>query len=378
VRASISPHPTPPRPDRGPITVGLVSPLPPQVGGVSSVAEWLLSHERFIGVEYAAFNLERPVGIEMGGRLRISSLPRQLRLLCTFLRWLPSSPTIVHMMVSCSTVGLARDVAYVSLLRIWRRKVIAHIHGSQLDLAATSSIRGLGLRLIGYLAVRSVVPTPWAGRTLSRLGVRAVAISNPVRIAPPTTERVRCLSSRLQLLFVGSLGERKGVPDLINAVSDARAAGDDVTLVLVGKEEQRGEQRMIEEVISTRQQEDAITFAGLRNADQMRVLYASADVVCLPSQREVLPMALLEAMAFGLPVIASNVGGIPDLVEDGVTGLLVSPNSPDQLSAAISRLARDPELRRTLGQAAIARVASIANPDTIAEQWHELYARVRS
>lgn len=359
-----------------PLAVGLVSPLPPQVGGISSVAEWLLAHEHSLGVRYVPFDLTRPVEVEMGGRIRLSSLPRQLRLLGAFLAWLPSSPPLVHTMVSCSRGGLSRDLAYVWLLRLWRRRVIVHVHGSQLDLVERSRIRTLELRLIARLAARCVVPTPWATRMLGRLGVGATCISNPVRISPGTEPLVRAASSRLRLLFVGSLGRRKGVPDLIAAVAEARAAGSDVTLLLVGKEEQRGERRTIEDEIRRTRQEHVVTFAGLKSASELHELYAGADAVCLPSQREVLPMTLLEAMAFGLPVIATSVGGIPDLVEDGTTGLLVAPRSVEELAAAISRLARDPELRHALGRAAQARVASVAGSGTIVRQWRELYADV--
>jgi glycosyltransferase involved in cell wall biosynthesis len=361
-----------------PIAVGLVSPLPPQVGGVSSVAEWLLSHEYSLGVRYALFDLWRPVDDEMGGRIRLSSLPRQLRLLGAFLAWLPSSPPMAHIMVSCSRVGLFRDLAYVGLLRLRGRRVIVHVHGSQLDLVERSRIRALELRLIGRLAATCVVPTPWAARMVGRLGIRATSISNPIRISPGAAPTDRGNSSRLHLLFVGSLGRRKGVPELIAAVAKARAAGSDVTLLLVGKEERRGERRMIEEEIRKTGQEHVVTFAGLKSAGEMRELYAAADAVCLPSHREVLPMTLLEAMAFALPVIATDVGGIPDLVEDGATGILVSPRSVEELTSAISRLAHDPELRRALGQAAQARVASFASATTIVRQWRALYADVNA
>jgi glycosyltransferase involved in cell wall biosynthesis len=91
-------------------------------------------------------------------------------------------------------------------------------------------------------------------------------------------------------------------------------------------------------------------------------VYLRAQFALLPSHFEGLPNALLEAMAFGLPVIATSVGGIPEVIEHGVSGLLVPPESPDVLAAAIMQLAGDSDLRLRLGAAARRRAASFAWP----------------
>src|SRR5207302_1116688 len=91
--------------------------------------------------------------------------------------------------------------------------------------------------------------------------------------------------------------------------------------------------------------------------EELGDLYDRAAVVVCPSYREGLPLCVLEAMAHGRPVVASAVGGIPELVEDGVTGYLVEPGDVAGLRAAIERLLADPALRRRLGRAGRARVA---------------------
>jgi len=80
-------------------------------------------------------------------------------------------------------------------------------------------------------------------------------------------------------------------------------------------------------------------------------LMGAADAVCLASDAEGVPMAILEAMALGRPVVATDVGGVSEAVESGVTGLLVPPNRPAQLAAAFEQLVFDPELRERLGAA---------------------------
>ena len=103
---------------------------------------------------------------------------------------------------------------------------------------------------------------------------------------------------------------------------------------------------------------------------------AEADVFCLPSIYEGLPLAILEAMAAGLPVVATAVSGNPEAVEDGVTGLLVPPESATALADALITLLADPERRRAMGEAARARVAERFSIDRIAAEHLALLQRL--
>jgi glycosyltransferase involved in cell wall biosynthesis len=108
--------------------------------------------------------------------------------------------------------------------------------------------------------------------------------------------------------------------------------------------------------------------------DELERLYARAAVVVLPSHREGLPLCVLEAMAHGRPVVASAVGGIPELVEDGVTGFLVPAGDVRALRAALDRLLADPVLRRRLGREARRRVAQRCSRDRVVAATMDVYA----
>ncbi len=101
-----------------------------------------------------------------------------------------------------------------------------------------------------------------------------------------------------------------------------------------------------------------VHFAGQVGQEDILDRYAAADVFCLASLSEGLPVVLMEAMSAGLPIIATRIMGIPELVEHGTTGLLVSPGRPDEIVVALETLARAPDLRARYGAAGRERVLS--------------------
>jgi glycosyltransferase involved in cell wall biosynthesis len=124
------------------------------------------------------------------------------------------------------------------------------------------------------------------------------------------------------------------------------AAVPDATLLVVGE----GSRREVLEALAVELGiADRVVFTGRR--DDVPAVTAALDVAVLPSYREALGLSVLEAMALSRPVVASEVGGIPEMIEDGITGLLVPPHDPAALAAAIVRLLRDHPLADTLGRA---------------------------
>jgi glycosyltransferase involved in cell wall biosynthesis len=145
---------------------------------------------------------------------------------------------------------------------------------------------------------------------------------------------------------VARLEPEKGHPTLLEAWPSVLAAVPDATLLVVGEGSRREALQVMAIELGVA---DRVVFTGRR--DDVPAVTAALDVAVLPSYREALGLTILEAMALSRPVVASNVGGIPEMIEDGVTGLLVPPHDPDALAAAIVRLLRDHPLADTLGRA---------------------------
>ena len=153
--------------------------------------------------------------------------------------------------------------------------------------------------------------------------------------------------------IVANLRPEKGYPDLLRAAADLAAAGVRIRFVALGQGRLAGELHRLHAHLGLGH---SFCFLGYRR-DAVRVM-SGVDVFTLCSHREGLPVALMEALAIGLPVVCTAVGGIPEAVTDGVEGLLVPPGQPDRLAAALARVATDPELRARLAEAAAERGAS--------------------
>ena len=168
---------------------------------------------------------------------------------------------------------------------------------------------------------------------------RTIVIRNGVAAGPPVPAHAD--GAAPTVLTVGRLQRPKDPLTLARALGLLRAR---FTAVVVGEGPDRP---LLEAEIRRLGLERAVVLAGDRS-DVADVL-ARADVFVLSSTAEGLPLSILEAMAAGLPVVASSVGGVPEAVEDGETGLLVAPRDPVRLAAAIEGLLADPALRRRLG-----------------------------
>ena len=162
------------------------------------------------------------------------------------------------------------------------------------------------------------------------------------------------------IICVASLESYKGHRYLLEALARVRSHGLDVRCLLVGEGELR---EAIERQRDHLGLEEIVILCGAQPAEQVRALLNRADAAVLSSvitesgKMEGVPVALMEAMAVGLPVVATNVSGVSELVEDGRCGLLVDERDPEGLAESIAMLARNPALRRRLGARGRARVS---------------------
>jgi starch synthase len=194
--------------------------------------------------------------------------------------------------------------------------------------------------------------------------------------ATDVLERYGVDTSRPSVVFVGRITRQKGVPVLLRA---AAHLDPDVQLVLCAGAPDTPElgaevAGLVEELRKTRS--GVVWLSGMLSKREVIQLLSHSTLFACPSVYEPLGIVNLEAMACGTAVVASKVGGIPEVVADGETGLLVPPDEPEALAESINALTRDPERAKAMGTAGRARASTKFDWGKIAEQTAELYARV--
>jgi glycosyltransferase involved in cell wall biosynthesis len=177
------------------------------------------------------------------------------------------------------------------------------------------------------------------------------------------------------ILFVGSPEPRKGLPILLEALALVRQRWPRFVLNVVGKGPPEAELRLTQQCAALGIA-DNVTFHGFRPAEEIAKLHLQSQVFALPSQNENSPNALAEAMVSGMPVIATRVGGIASLVEDGQTGLLVPWGDAKALAGKIEWLLAHPEERERLGQNARRVARQRHAPQTVAAETVQAYKEI--
>jgi glycosyltransferase involved in cell wall biosynthesis len=266
---------------------------------------------------------------------------------------------LVHINLS-ERGSVLRAAVLISIVRLFRKAIIVHAHGAEFE--------SFFLHLPGYLktAIAYVFNHCQGFIVLSQsckqFYVPQLSL-NPDRvfILPNAVELPEKIPSRNQfevtkIVFCGRVGERKGSYDLIRAYASLPSHMRICTQLLFAGD---GEIDNAKQLVNNLGLDTEVVFLDWINPTQRDLLLKSADIFVLPSRNEGLPMSILEAMAWGLPIITTPVGGIAEFVSSNKNGLLVEPGNIDQLAQAIQFLLEDREYRLKLGNAARQTVESM-------------------
>ena len=289
---------------------------------------------------------------------------------------LQSRPRIVHINTSLMPKSYWRDLVYLVIAKAMRCKVVYQVHGGSLpgDFFAGNRVltellrRALSWPDIVVVLARNEMTAYREFAPRARL----VRISNAVSPEEADVRPERYSAVRpLRIVYLGRLAADKGLFETIAAVGMLRDRGIDVRLRIAGS---GPAEREIAEAIEAARLGDRASLLGAVFGPEKQRLWQEADVLALPTYREGLPYALLEAMAGGAVPVTSPVGGIPDVVQDEVNGLLVPARDPGAVANALERLANDRPLLHRLAQAARARIVNQYSIARMVDEFHALYA----
>ena len=278
----------------------------------------------------------------------------------------------VHDRSSLPYVAAARD-------RVSSAPLVLSCHGLLLESGQASPSRTIAA---GNLATLTAVAPHVAEHYVASLRATAPVVVIPNGVDFPDAnvaaregvrESLGISPKEFMFLAVGTIKREKGYPDLLAACELLHKEGRAFRLIVAGGMDDEVYWRVVQHAVSNDHLERFVTFLGHR--DDTSDLLAAADAYVLPSRSEGLPLALLEAASAGLPIVATDVGDVGNVL-DGDAGLLVEPGDPDALAAGMDRLLDDPKLREQLGRTASLRVRRNFGADTMAARYLELYERV--
>jgi glycosyltransferase involved in cell wall biosynthesis len=260
------------------------------------------------------------------------------------------------------------------LARAAGRPYIFHLHGGGFSRFYEES-GWLARRLIrGTLRHASLVialSEQWRERLLQICPIARVEVLHNAVAVPDIQELGHRDDRDSTLLFLGHVLRDKGVYDLVHAFARVTRKFPRAKLVLGGIGDLEGVQQLAAQLEIS----DRLSCPGWLGPDRKSAALASSLIFLLPSYAEGMPMALLEAMSWGLPVIATPVGGIPQVVDHEVNGLLVAAGDAEGLAAQIERLLADPALRERLGASARARIETDFSLRDALERLTAIYKR---
>ena len=279
---------------------------------------------------------------------------------------------IVHIH-GASYTSFKRKKLLMSYSRFLGYKVIYHLHGAEFkkfaEVYGAEKIR----KTLSKCHAIIVLSRFWQKFFAEELHIPATYIVNNI-VPQPDLPGKKSAADLLNLTFLGIIGDRKGIFDLLQVLSaDNGFYRNKIRLTVGGN----GEISRLQKFIAEHDLQDMVKYSGWISGEDKKQLLQSTDIFLLPSHDENLPVSVLEAMSYGIPVITTPVGGIPEVIKDEHNGLLVTPGDPTELDQAMKKLIASPELRRKMSANNLIDIQEFF-PEKIMRQLQQIYESVLS
>lgn len=337
----------------GPRRILVYGQLPPPFHGTNIMTRVFLRSLRELGLEAEISSKQFSRRIEEVNRLKAAKAGRYIGFFWRFFRDLRTSQAdLVVYFLSSRPLGLLAELPFVLWARILHIPYVLYLH-----------TRGFGRLYSRSLLFREIIRQMFRPALAcfvlgDRLGQEIqVFFPGKIFILPNCIEEPEPAgrapaSSTIRVLFLSNIHESKGIRTLMAAIPKVIGLAPDVLFVLAGPWQDRSVEKEVLEFVERHGIRDSVLRTGPVFGKDKENLLAGSDIFVFPSHYplEAMSLVVLEAMRAGLPVITSDIGSLPEVVIDGKTGFVIPPRDPERLAEKIVRLAKDPELRRRMGQ----------------------------
>ena len=298
-----------------------------------------------------------------------SKLRKAIKFVVGLLKYMVLLPwyDIVHIHLS-TTISANRKYIFYKLARLLGKRVVVHLHcGSQLSEIWNSKYEDMFRNSNRCIVLSKSIRDMVVARTGREDNVQVVYNPSPSGVVVSKSEE-----RHKMILFAATLYREKGYLDLIEAFALIAPKYPDWKLVLAGNgSQEQGLGKAMQLRVGNR-----VEFIGWVRGEEKDRVFRSSSIFCLPSYAEGFPMAVLDAWAYGVPVVTTPVGGVPDIVVDGENGLLFNPGDVDTLANKLSMLIESEELRSKIGEESLNLANTTFNANTIASELAKIYREI--
>ena len=279
---------------------------------------------------------------------------------------------IVHIH-GASRNSFYRKSIYVNICHFFKTKIVYHSHGGNFELfyeqLKKQGRASIIKNTLDKADVLVVLTNNWKKFYSTITDENKIIVLNNIVIPPKEIQKKRYSEAPLSFLFLGDIRDKKGIFDLIEVI----AANKDklkgkIHLYVGGREEVR----RLETAIKQNELQDIVSFEGWVAGDKKEELFFKSDIYILPSYIEGLPVSILEAMSYGMPIISTNVGGIPELITSGENGILFDAGNKPELLNAINYFLNNPQEVQRMGILNKEK-ATAYYPDQVIPQLEKIY-----
>lgn len=295
---------------------------------------------------------------------------KKLLVLCKailqFLYWMLFHPEIkiVHVQGSVGA-SFWRKAIFIYIAKFFHKKVVWHMHAGRFAVFYQQH-RYAVRKVVNKSDVIIALSEYWKEYFKNEFPTKRVEIIKNVISAPRVHKQQ---TGYFTLLFLGLLGKNKGIYDLLECIRDHKVEFQGKLKLYIGG---NGEIEHVKQLIKEYGIADITIFEGWVSGDKKIELLNKSDAYILPSYKEGLPISILEAMSYGMPIISTPVGGIPEIVSTGENGYLVEPGNKEDIYKAIISLLNDSDLRNRMGSVSLSRVGEHL-PEYVEKQLETLY-----
>lgn len=253
--------------------------------------------------------------------------------------------SIVHIH-GVSYISFWRKLIFIYTAKLFRIKVVYHIHGAEFKSFALAH-HNIVAKVLRKVDILIALSCSWQQFFETEFDCKNVVVLPNIIPYPEIAESLSVDYQRVEASYLGYLDKRKGIFNILEMINQHQGELRGKFLLHIGG---NGKTEEVKRLIAEYGIGDIVQFEGWVKGEKKIELLNRSDFYLLPSYNEGLPISILEAMSYRLPIVASPVGGIPEIVEEGVNGFLVQPGDNESLYRAISQLIENPNQRRTMGE----------------------------